>query len=165
MDDRRQPAEGEGPPLQGPHWHRNLVIEPSPVFVPLRLVLQPGGLAVELTRPDMLVGRHSDADVRLQLPDVSRRHCRFVFTNSRWQVFDLNSLNGLFVNGERVQQAVLRDGDLLQIGGCLFAVDLPLGRPTHTEHGPRSPRQVLGSIADALPQPTADAEPLKKEAS
>jgi pSer/pThr/pTyr-binding forkhead associated (FHA) protein len=120
MDDPRQPAEAYSLPLQGPH---RLPAEPD-AFVRLRLVLRPGNTALEMTRPDVLVGRHSDADVRLSLPDVSRRHCRLVFAAGRWQIFDLNSLNGTFVNGERVQQATLAAGDLLRIGGVLFAVEL-----------------------------------------
>jgi pSer/pThr/pTyr-binding forkhead associated (FHA) protein len=80
----------------------------------------------------MLIGRHSDADVRLSLPDVSRRHCRLVFAASRWQIFDLNSLNGVFVNGDRVQQATLDDGDIIRIGGLTFQVELG-----EQEHKPR----------------------------
>ena len=69
-------------------------------FRSLKLVLQPNGLAVELTRPNMLLGRHSTADLRLPLPDVSRRHCRFLYTDGHWFVQDLQSLNGTFVNQE-----------------------------------------------------------------
>lgn len=93
-------------------------------FVPLRLVLQPTGAPIELNRPDMLIGRHTEADIRLPLPDVSRRHCRLLFSEGCWQVIDLNSLNGIQVNGEQVLQAPLEHGDLLRIGGFTFAVDL-----------------------------------------
>ena len=58
-------------------------------FIPLRLVLKTSGAAVDLTRPDMVLGRHSQADVRLPLPDVSRRHCRFYFLEGAWHVQDL----------------------------------------------------------------------------
>ena len=68
-------------------------------FTPLHLLLQPGGLVVELNRPEMMLGRHSQSDIRVALPDVSRRHCRFVFEAGQWHLFDLNSLNGTFVNG------------------------------------------------------------------
>jgi pSer/pThr/pTyr-binding forkhead associated (FHA) protein len=92
--------------------------------VPLRLLAQPGGLCIELTKPDMLIGRHSEADVRLALPDVSRRHCRFTFAEGHWQVVDLNSLNGVFVNDERLHEATLCQGDHIRIGGLTFLVDL-----------------------------------------
>jgi pSer/pThr/pTyr-binding forkhead associated (FHA) protein len=161
MDDPRNPSEASGLPVQGPHWGAPLV--------PLRLVLRPGGAVVDLTRPDMLIGRHTDADVRLALPDISRRHCRVVFTDNRWQVFDLNSLNGLFVNGERVQQAVLNDGDTVRIGGLTFAVEL--GAERTADEPPKTARNVatrtntLRSIADALPMPQPDAMPPRRKAS
>jgi pSer/pThr/pTyr-binding forkhead associated (FHA) protein len=92
---------------------------------PLRLCLRPGKFAVEVTRSGTVLGRHSGADVRLPLPDVSRRHCRFDCEDGRWQVFDLDSLNGVFLNGEPVRQAELHDHDVMQIGGFVFDVELP----------------------------------------
>jgi pSer/pThr/pTyr-binding forkhead associated (FHA) protein len=155
MDDLPTPAPDGGLPLQGPHWAHSRSQASGPEFVPLRLVLQPSGMVVELARPDMLLGRHSDADVRLPLPDVSRRHCRFTFSGSRWQVHDLNSLNGVFVNGERVQQATLRGGDALRIGGFTFTVDLPTHGETVQLGSNDLPDKdsVLRSISDALPRP------------
>jgi pSer/pThr/pTyr-binding forkhead associated (FHA) protein len=93
--------------------------------VPLGLVLLPSGMRVDLTKPNTLVGRHSSADVRLPLPDVSRQHCRFIFQHSAWHVLDLDSLNGVFVNNERVQRAVLHQGDRVRVGGFVFQVELP----------------------------------------
>jgi pSer/pThr/pTyr-binding forkhead associated (FHA) protein len=94
---------------------------PEEDILPLRLVL-PGSTPIDFKRSGMVVGRHSKADVRLPLPDVSRRHCRFVFSRGSWQVIDLNSLNGVFVNGVRVSGAKLFNGDRLRIGGFLFEV-------------------------------------------
>jgi pSer/pThr/pTyr-binding forkhead associated (FHA) protein len=116
-------------------------------FIPLRLVL-PGGRAVELNRPEVVIGRHSEADVRLHLPDVSRRHCRFVFSEGRWQVFDLHSLNGLFVNDEQVQQATIQHRDVIRIGSYTFEVDLQ-----------------KGWNAGALPGDAAAASALRRQAS
>lgn len=102
-----------------------LPIGPVPEgFVPLRLVLVPSGYAVQLTRVDCLIGRHSDADVRLPLPDVSRHHCRFLWVDGQWQVTDLGSLNGTFVNDQPVRQATLRADDRVRIGGFTFRVEL-----------------------------------------
>jgi len=118
MDDSQNPAQGSGLP-QGPHFTSAL-----PPLTPLRLILQPSGMTVELTAPDVLFGRHTEADVRLPLPDVSRQHCRFQFRNGNWQVVDLKSLNGVHVNDARVDQAVLGQGDRVRIGGFTFVVDL-----------------------------------------
>jgi pSer/pThr/pTyr-binding forkhead associated (FHA) protein len=118
-------------------------MEEFPGLVPLRLVLQGSEVGVDLTRPDMVVGRHTDADVRLPLPDVSRRHCRFVFADGRWQIFDLNSLNGVYVNGERVTQAVLRHHDVLRIGSYYLEVDLEAAWQTVRLDAPTPPRGPL----------------------
>ena len=66
MDDRQVSLEDADAVLQGPHRLGANVLPLD--FVPLRLLLQPGGLRIELTRPDMLVGRHSEADIRLPYP-------------------------------------------------------------------------------------------------
>jgi pSer/pThr/pTyr-binding forkhead associated (FHA) protein len=130
MDDPQLDAEAGGLPVQGPHWRHDPQAVNGPSFLPLRLVLQPRGMMVECTQVSVLIGRHSTADVRLPLPEVSRRHCRLIFADGRWQVFDLNSLNGIFLNGEKVQQAILRHRDELRIGGFTFHVDLQPGERT-----------------------------------
>jgi predicted component of type VI protein secretion system len=140
MDEYPKPAEGP------PGAARD---QASANFVPLRLVLQPTGAAIDLTRPDMLVGRHSEADIRLPLPDVSRRHCRFLWAEGCWQVIDLNSLNGVFVNDEKVRQAHLQQGDRVRIGGFTFTVDLPV--PDDAEAG--EPEGLIRHFFHSLPSP------------
>lgn len=95
-----------------------------PDFVPLRLTLRSTGATVDLTRPNMVLGRHSEADIRLPLPDVSRRHCRFFFVEGAWHIQDLKSLNGTFLNERAVDEALICKGDTLRIGGFTFSVDL-----------------------------------------
>src|SRR5689334_11928171 len=80
MDASQLPNEAQGLPVQGPH--RPPGRGPDPI--PLRLILLPSGMIVDLTEAEVIVGRHSDADVRLPLPDVSRRHCRFVWCDGAW---------------------------------------------------------------------------------
>lgn len=114
---------------------------PAADFVPLRLRLYPGGHAIDLTRPDMVLGRHTSADLRMPLPDVSRQHCRFVFSAGVWEVVDLESLNGVYVNGVKVRRADLHIGDELKICGLEFEVE-----ECPADVG------VLRSIAEQLPQ-------------
>jgi len=119
-------------------------------FVPLRLRLHPGNHAIDLTGPDVLVGRHSEADLRMAQPDVSRQHCRFQFTGHGWQVLDLGSLNGVYVNGARVRQvAVIHPGDQIRICGVEFDVEGPV-----YEFADAGESEVLRTIAAALPQET-----------
>ena len=73
--------------------------------------------AVELSERWTRVGRSVVADIRLDDPSVSRRHALLVRSAAgSLSALDDRSLNGLFVNGERVEWAPLRDGDELEIG-------------------------------------------------
>jgi pSer/pThr/pTyr-binding forkhead associated (FHA) protein len=61
-------------------------------------------------------GRHPDSDIFLDDITVSRRHVELARSTDGWRVRDVGSLNGTYVNRERVDDALLRDGDELQIG-------------------------------------------------
>jgi pSer/pThr/pTyr-binding forkhead associated (FHA) protein len=112
-------------------------------FRPLRLSQIPGGFVLDLTRPSLVCGRHSEADLRLPLADVSRRHCLFEFTAGGWQVTDLGSLNGLYVNGRRTTYAKLAEGDVLGIGGASLRAVLP---------GAAMADEMLRSITESIPE-------------
>jgi predicted component of type VI protein secretion system len=162
MADSRHDQGAVRLPLQGPHRRREDAAESDPNVPPLRLRLRPGRFAVELTRDGQVFGRHSSADVRLPLPDVSRRHCRFDCHAGRWHVVDLDSLNGVFVNDAPVRRAELRDGDVLRLGGFVF--DVTYGQGDRTvgldEAGAGPSADVIRSIAAVLPPP--DEGPLRQ---
>ncbi|MCV7192865.1 glycogen accumulation regulator GarA [Mycolicibacterium brumae] len=61
-------------------------------------------------------GRHPDSDIFLDDVTVSRRHAEFRVENAEFQVVDVGSLNGTYVNREPVDSAVLSNGDEVQIG-------------------------------------------------
>jgi predicted component of type VI protein secretion system len=150
--DELTPSAESGWQLHGPHGEDEPALPAK--FTPLRLVLQPSGLCVQLNTPSMLFGRHTDMDVRVALPDVSRRHCRFVFENGQWAVNDLNSLNGVYVNGARVADMVLKDGDEVRMGGLTFRVNIPDPQTTRFFADDAPPqRAMLKSIVDVLPPP------------
>ncbi len=65
---------------------------------------------------ETVIGRAADAAVRLKDDGVSRRHAKIVQKGGDVVVEDLNSANGTLVNGQRVAQAVLHDGDKIQVG-------------------------------------------------
>jgi predicted RNA-binding Zn-ribbon protein involved in translation (DUF1610 family) len=74
------------------------------------------GHAVELKEGWTRVGRSLSADVRLDDPTVSRRHVLIFRDDNGAKVLDDRSLNGVFLNGERVDLSELVDGDTLSIG-------------------------------------------------
>lgn len=121
---------------------------PLTLFVPLRLRSESGSEIVEIDQPSAVLGRHTDADVRLLAPDVSRRHCRLFFTAGVWHAEDMASLNGLAVNGQRVRTSPLFLGDRLRIGATTFIVEraaVPRGIK-----GRGGKNETLRSIADVI---------------
>ena len=155
MDDPKQPLGESALSLAGPQGHAKPRPEGSAAFVPLRLFLLPAGKVFEVTQPEALVGRHSEADICLRLPDVSRRHCRLVFADNCWQVFDLQSLNGLFVNGRRVPQATLKHKDTVRLGSLTFEVDLHPGPATLQlpgDHSRTGGQNSMGGGHETLPR-------------
>jgi FHA domain len=71
---------------------------------------------VELEEEDTFIGRGSLCRVQLQFDDTSRLHARITFRDEEYQIEDLESTNGTFINGVQVQKCVLRTNDQIQIG-------------------------------------------------
>ncbi|HZU59720.1 MAG TPA: FHA domain-containing protein [Solirubrobacteraceae bacterium] len=62
------------------------------------------------------IGRALGAQIRLEDSHISRRHATLTYDGQRTQLLDSRSLNGTWVNGERVVSTVLRSGDLIEVG-------------------------------------------------
>jgi len=75
-----------------------------------------GGDNIPLIREQLTVGRRESCDICMQFPNISGRHCELTFRNGYWYVRDLNSTNGVKVNGVRVNDKLLHPGDELSIG-------------------------------------------------
>lgn len=73
------------------------------------------------------VGRARRADFVVDAQMVSRLHCRLTAGATELEVTDLGSTNGTFVNGQRVERAILRDGDRIGVGRVELVVSR--GRP------------------------------------
>lgn len=71
-------------------------------------------------RDGLVLGRSSNADIQLTDHGVSRQHCRLDVENERYMLTDLGSLNGTYVNGERITRLPLLDGDRIQIGASIL---------------------------------------------
>jgi pSer/pThr/pTyr-binding forkhead associated (FHA) protein len=68
------------------------------------------------------IGRSSGAEFTVEAALVSRLHCRLTAGAAELEVVDLESTNGTFVNGQRVAQASLKEGDRLGVGRVEFVV-------------------------------------------
>ncbi|WP_018024147.1 oxoglutarate dehydrogenase inhibitor Odhl [Corynebacterium ulceribovis] len=69
-----------------------------------------------LDQPVTSAGRHPDSDIFLDDVTVSRRHAEFRLNANEFEVVDVGSLNGTYVNREPKNSAVLSNGDEVQIG-------------------------------------------------
>ncbi|WP_197500863.1 FHA domain-containing protein [Mycobacterium sp. E3251] len=130
------PAAPPSGPQQAPHIYRS-----SPVNVPpahaqppagpetgrvgadasnlatsMMKILRPGKAAVESTPGAIKIGRANDNDIVIPEVLASRHHATLIPTPHGTEIHDNRSINGTFVNGARVDSAVLRDGDVVTIG-------------------------------------------------
>lgn len=83
------------------------------------LVVQRGpgsGSRFLLDKDTVYAGRHPDSDIFLDDVTVSRRHAEFDRAGQNFTVADVGSLNGTYVNRDRIDKVVLNDGDEVQIG-------------------------------------------------
>ena len=82
-----------------------------------------------LDQPTTSAGRHPDSDIFLDDVTVSRRHAEFRLETDEFHVVDVGSLNGTYVNRERIEEAELTGGDEVQIGKfrLLFLTGQDLG--------------------------------------
>lgn len=71
---------------------------------------------VSLNRPRMILGRDHGCDISLDSSYVSRYQNLFLETADGWMLIDLNSTNGCYVNGHRVREHKLQDGDIIAVG-------------------------------------------------
>jgi pSer/pThr/pTyr-binding forkhead associated (FHA) protein len=83
------------------------------------LVVQRGpnaGSRFLIDKDTTTTGRHPESDIFLDDVTVSRRHAEFHRTNGKFLIRDVGSLNGTYVNRQRVEETQLANGDELQIG-------------------------------------------------
>jgi hypothetical protein len=73
------------------------------------------GTRHQISRSTLVLGRSTEADVRIDDPGVSRRHCE-IRAGSPSMVQDLGSTNGIVVDGQHTQRATLRDGSRIVVG-------------------------------------------------
>ncbi|WP_237531137.1 FHA domain-containing protein, partial [Streptomyces sp. SID3212] len=111
------PGRGPGP-VPGPGHAAG----PGPAAAPgglpgtqVRRWIEINGTRHQISRATLVLGRSTEADVRIDDPGVSRRHCEIrVGTPSTIQ--DLGSTNGIVVDGQHTTRATLRDGSRIVVG-------------------------------------------------
>ncbi|MFJ4962458.1 FHA domain-containing protein FhaA [Streptomyces sp. ADI96-02] len=87
----------------------------SPPDAQVRRWIEINGTRHQISRPTLVMGRSTDADVRIDDPGVSRRHCE-IRTGTPSTIQDLGSTNGIVVDGQHTTRATLRDGSRIVVG-------------------------------------------------
>ncbi len=90
------------------------ILESTDPQTPLLFRILPGTLKT--------MGRAARADFIVDAALVSRLHCQFTLDGDRLGVEDLNSTNGTWVNGQKIEKAPLWPGDLVKVGRVEFSV-------------------------------------------
>ena len=110
---------------------------------------------------ELVVGRASDAGIVLVEEMVSRRHARFLLSNTELSIEDLGSTNGTFVNGEKIQKSTLKEGDRVLIGTSILKV-VPADtasasrrkmEPPRPSVAPRGPARSMSGAIEEIPLP------------
>ena len=106
--------------------------------------------AVNVSGHDFLIGRGKHCHMQIVTPDISRTHCR-IRVEEIVTVRDLESRNGTFVNGQRIQgEHLLQPGDVLGLGSTLLVVEIRTESPH--DHAVEHPAEETGDdISRAMP--------------
>jgi len=90
--------------------------------------LEVNGTRHPLRAPGLVIGRGTEADLRINDPGVSRRHIELSVTPDGVEAVDLGSTNGILVDGSKTVRARLRDGSTIKIGHTEMTVRIEGGR-------------------------------------
>ncbi|MCC7156842.1 MAG: sigma 54-interacting transcriptional regulator [Bryobacterales bacterium] len=95
--------------------------------MPARLLAISGpfqGATYELSGAETVIGRLGECQVSLPDAEISKRHCSVTQVDGKYEMRDLGSLNGVYVNGILAKHHVLKAGDLIRLGRSVFSFDL-----------------------------------------
>lgn len=94
-------------------------------------------IPIPLLKKRLLIGRNENCDIRIPLPTISGFHCELKVSEGNWFVKDLDSRNGIKVNGVRVTKKRLEPGDMLTVATSDFTLQY-------------HPSAVKGSLSDTI---------------
>jgi predicted component of type VI protein secretion system len=115
--------------------------------MPAQLVALTDGVSILVDKPILLLGRHPECDIQIDSRKISRRHCCVAHVNDYLVVRDLDSTNGIRINGVRVVEGKLLPGDELTVGNHRYQLAWDEGplRPPAVSPSP-SPLRLPAAI-------------------
>jgi adenylate cyclase len=89
-----------------------------------------GGDRIPLVRETLSIGRRESCDIPLRYANVSAIHAVLTFQDGYWRIRDMNSTNGIKVNGQRVVEKLLHPKDIISIAKRRYTIqyELPTNR-------------------------------------
>jgi pSer/pThr/pTyr-binding forkhead associated (FHA) protein len=127
---------------------------------------------IELTGEPLSIGRSREADIPLLDDRVSRVHCGIRLSGGEFYLKDLKSRNGVFVNGQRVEDtAKLKPGDRIQIGSTVFVLETATDKEDAAKglaavqgdmDDGKGYTTILKEIVEDIPAPAAGEKPAAK---
>lgn len=118
---------------------RSSALPGRPAYVLTAVAGSRAGVRFELPPAGLKIGRGPENDIVLQEPMVSRQHAEIIAREGGWVALDRNSINGTFVNEQRVFDRALESGNRLQIGVSEFVFHRSDAPVPHTPAGPPQP--------------------------
>ena len=115
-----------------------------------------GNRAISLERPVTSIGRKKDNHIVIKNQHVSRYHAQIRNIKGSYVLMDLESTVGTSINGKKVKQAFLKDGDVISIGGSplIFGLGTPKSPLEYPQTGPQN---IATGPTDTMKLDEADA--------
>jgi predicted component of type VI protein secretion system len=129
--------------------------------MPAQLVALDDGPSILLDKPILLIGRHPECDIQIDSRKISRRHCCIARVADYLVIRDLGSTNGIRINGTRMQEGRLAEGDEVLIGASRYRVaweEVPEPIPLLPEPG-ESVNADEDDLLEASEEPVPLSEP------
>ena len=125
----------------------------APATPPRAFLILDGERTVSLSQAVVSLGRRLDNHIILDDGRVSRAHAQLRLRFGRYVIYDLGSTGGTFVNGQRVQECVLRPGDVISLGGVplIYGDDEDV---TGVERQARETRPAPAALRPSRPEMT-----------
>jgi predicted component of type VI protein secretion system len=125
-------------------------------LMPAQLVALNEGPNILVDKPILLVGRHPECDIQIDSRKISRRHCCIAQVDDYLVVRDLDSTNGVRINGVRVVEGRLNAGDELTVGNHRYQVtwegEQPAPAPLmQKKAAPATPPHPVSALPSPIP--------------
>jgi len=127
----------------------------------LQILLPDGSETLhELSEEATIVGRLPESGLRIEDDSVSSQHSEISFLNGQFSVRDLGSTNGTFLNGDKIEGAILQSGDEIRFGSiaCVFSNDQAIGSVAESP----APPEEHGTTGSRRPDNFVSTSPLPR---